>query len=107
MLWEEWQHRFLSRMMSRQITIAMNMVAQVIKKEKLDAGHDGTWIAHPGLSIQLLLMLLIKLCLAKTKYIKKLIIPNITQKNLLKVPLQVEITEKGLRDNIKVGSTVC
>ncbi len=75
-----------------------------VKQDKLRevrAGHDGTWVAHPGL-----------VPIAKQIFDEHMKTPNqifvkredvhVTAADLLKVP-QGEITEKGLRLNIDVG----
>jgi malate synthase len=64
-------------------------------------GHDGTWVAHPGL-VQI----------AREEFDKAMPAPNqidklrqdvtVTAEDLLKVP-KGEITEEGLRTNIDVG----
>jgi malate synthase len=65
------------------------------------AGHDGTWVAHPGL-----------VGLAKEIFDQHMPTPNqifvkreevlVTAADLLKVP-EGDITEKGLRTNVDVG----
>ncbi|HET6350361.1 MAG TPA: malate synthase A [Candidatus Krumholzibacteria bacterium] len=95
--------------MAAQIPIkndpAANAAAiQKVRADKLrevHAGHDGTWVAHPGL-----------VSVAKDVFDEHMKTPNqisvtrdevsIHQPDLLKVP-QGEITEKGLRTNINVG----
>jgi len=75
-----------------------------VRKDKLrevKAGHDGTWVAHPGL-----------VPIAKEIFDEYMPEPNqiakpradrtITARDLLEVP-SGEITEKGLRWNIDVG----
>jgi malate synthase len=75
-----------------------------VRKDKLrevQAGHDGTWVAHPGL-----------VPIAKEIFDKYMPEPNqiakaradraIVARDLLEVP-SGEITEKGLRWNIDVG----
>jgi malate synthase len=69
-------------------------------RESVD-GHDGTWVAHPGL-----------VALAKESFDASMPGPNqidntrddvhVTAKDLLTVP-QGDITEAGLRHNINVG----
>lgn len=64
-------------------------------------GHDGTWVAHPGLVL-----------IAREEFDKAMPAPNqvdklredvsITAKDLLKLP-EGTITEEGLRTNISVG----
>jgi malate synthase len=71
------------------------------KLREVKAGHDGTWVAHPGL-----------VPIAKQIFDEHMKTPNqiqvkredvhITAADLLKVP-QGEITEKGLRLNVDVG----
>jgi malate synthase len=80
---------------------------QALEKVRLDklrevkAGHDGTWVAHPGL-----------VAIAKGIFDAEMKGPNqisvkradvhITQKDMLEVPTGT-ITEAGLRINIDVG----
>jgi malate synthase len=71
------------------------------KLREVKAGHDGTWVAHPG-----------QVPVAKQVFDEYMPGPNqiankredvhITAKDLLSVP-QGEITEQGLRLNIDVG----
>jgi malate synthase len=71
------------------------------KLREVKAGHDGTWVAHPGL-----------VPVAKEIFDQHVAGPNqlhvkreevrVTAKELLALP-QGEITEKGLRTNINVG----
>src|ERR1035438_8793920 len=71
------------------------------KLREVKAGHDGTWVAHPGL-----------VPVAKEIFDKYMPEPNqiakprkdrpISAKDLIEVP-KGEITEKGLRWNIDVG----
>jgi len=71
------------------------------KLREVKAGHDGTWVAHPGL-----------VPVAKEIFDKYMPEPNqitkprkshpVSAKDLLEVP-KGEITEKGLRWNIDVG----
>ena len=71
------------------------------KQREADAGHDGTWIAHPGLAP--IALDAFNSVMPEANQINKMIDnPNIIQKDLLKVP-DGQITELGLRDNIKVG----
>lgn len=79
---------------------AMKKVA-ADKAREANAGHDGTWIAHPGLAD-----------IARQAFDAVLTGPNqvarpspqasITADDLLRVP-QGRITEEGLRHNIRVG----
>ncbi|HEV2546653.1 MAG TPA: malate synthase A [Stellaceae bacterium] len=71
------------------------------KEREANEGHDGTWVAHPGL-----------VALAKDVFDNKMPVPNqiarkrqdvhVTAADLLKVPSGT-ITEAGLRSNINVG----
>jgi malate synthase len=95
--------------MAAQIPIKNDPAANeaALEKVRLDklrevkAGHDGTWVAHPGL-----------VPVAKQVFDEHMKTPNqihvkredvhITEADLLKVP-QGEITERGLRLNVDVG----
>jgi malate synthase len=71
------------------------------KEREAGDGHDGTWVAHPGL-----------VGIAKDIFDRHMPTPNqihkkrddvvVTARDLLEVP-QGQITEKGLRHNIDVG----
>jgi len=71
------------------------------KEREANAGHDGTWIAHPGLA-----------AIAVSAFDSVMTGPNqldvrrddvsISAEDLLQVP-SGEITEAGLRENIRVG----
>jgi malate synthase len=95
--------------MAAQVPIKNDPVAneQALEKVRLDklrevkAGHDGTWVAHPGL-----------VAIAKGIFDAEMKGPNqisvkradvhVTQKDMLEVPTGT-ITEAGLRINIDVG----
>ena len=79
---------------------AMKMV-QLDKEREASAGHDGTWIAHPGLS-DIALSAFNKEMPNDNQIQRKMEAPNITAEDLLKVP-NGNITINGLRQNIKVG----
>jgi len=95
--------------MAAQIPIKNDIEAnkkamQLVKNDKereANAGHDGTWIAHPGLA-PIALDAFNSVMPDSNQINKNIDNPNITQHDLLKVPYG-EITESGLRDNIKVG----
>ncbi len=71
------------------------------KQREVQDGHDGTWVAHPGL-----------VALAKEEFDRGMPTPNqidrlrmdlkINQNDLLSVP-KGTITEEGLRTNIRIG----
>ena len=79
---------------------ALNKV-RADKEREVDNGHDGTWVAHPGL-----------VGIAKEVFDEHMPRPNqldrmredveVGQKDLLEVP-DGTITEKGLRHNLNVG----
>src|SRR6202050_895249 len=89
----------------RNDTAANEQALDKVRRDKLreaQAGHDGTWVAHPGL-----------VPVAKEIFDKYMPGPNqissskkstraVTAQDLLAVP-KGEITEKGLRWNIDVG----
>jgi malate synthase len=95
--------------MAAQIPIKGDLAANeaALEKVRLDklrevkAGHDGTWVAHPGL-----------IATAREVFDEHMSTPNqihvkredvhVTADDLLAVP-EGEITEKGLRLNIDVG----
>ncbi|MFC5648234.1 malate synthase A [Paenibacillus solisilvae] len=64
-------------------------------------GHDGTWVAHPGL-VPVAMDVFDEIMPAPNQVTKLLSDVVITAEDLLKVP-QGEITEAGLRLNISVG----
>ena len=77
------------------------LLVQSDKEREANAGHDGTWIAHPGLA-PIALNAFNSVMPNANQINRKINNPNVTQQDLLKVP-NGEITELGLRDNIKVG----
>ena len=81
-------------------SIAMNKVKQD-KKREATAGHDGTWIAHPGLAP--IALDAFDIVMPDDNQINATLDnPMIMQEDLLKVPTG-KITEQGFRDNVKVG----
>jgi malate synthase len=95
--------------MAAQIPIKNDPVAneaalEKVRQDKLrevKAGHDGTWVAHPGL-----------IPVAKAVFDEYMKTPNqiqvkredvhVTAADLLKVP-EGQVTEKGLKLNVDVG----
>ena len=71
------------------------------KRREANDGHDGTWVAHPGL-----------IAIAMEEFDAAMPTPNqidnlredvsVTAEDLLKVP-EGHITEQGLRTNVRVG----
>ena len=79
---------------------AMNKVKED-KEREAHAGHDGTWVAHPGLSP--IAMEAFNNVMPNPNQIENLKDDvNISASDLLRVP-SGEITEYGIRTNIRVG----
>ena len=75
--------------------------ARLDKEREATNGHDGTWVAHPGL-VPLALEVFDKI-MPKANQMEKLLEKvTITEEDLLKPPVG-EITEQGLRDNVSIG----
>ncbi|MBQ4820795.1 malate synthase A [Aquimarina sp. MMG016] len=71
------------------------------KEREVQNGHDGTWVAHPGL-VKLALQVFDKeMSTPNQMHVKRNDI-KITEEDLLAIP-QGTITEKGIRENINVG----
>jgi malate synthase len=95
--------------MAAQIPIKNDPVANEkaldkVRQDKLrevKAGHDGTWVAHPGLVPIAKAIFDEYMKTPNQIYIKRDEV-NVTAKDLLEVPTG-EITEEGLRLNINVG----
>ncbi|KGX87050.1 malate synthase A [Pontibacillus litoralis] len=71
------------------------------KEREVKNGHDGTWIAHPGM-IQAAIDVFDYFMPEPNQISHKLLDISITAKDLLQVP-EGDITEEGLRTNISVG----
>jgi malate synthase len=71
------------------------------KEREATDGHDGTWVAHPGL-VPIALDVFDRLMPQANQINKKLPDFNVTAADLLQVPTG-DITEAGLRQNIAVG----
>jgi malate synthase len=80
--------------------IALEKVRQD-KLREVKAGHDGTWVAHPGL-VPIAKDIFDQYMPEPNQISRKYTGPEITAKDLLTVPTGT-ITEKGLRWNIDVG----
>jgi malate synthase len=78
-------------------------IAQVRADKEREAGdgHDGTWVAHPGL-VPVAMEIFDRLMPAPNQIEKKLADFHASAADLLQVPAG-EITEAGLRQNIAVG----
>jgi len=78
-------------------------VAQVRADKEREAGdgHDGTWVAHPGL-VPLALEIFDRLMPRANQIDKQLPDFNVTAEDLLRVP-DGQITEAGLKQNVAVG----
>jgi malate synthase len=78
-------------------------IAQVRADKEREAsdGHDGTWVAHPGL-VPLATEIFDRIMPGPNQIDKKLEDFRVTPRDLLEVP-QGHITEAGLRKNIAVG----
>jgi malate synthase len=78
---------------------ALNKV-RADKLREVGDGHDGTWVAHPGL-IQIAKEIFDETMTSENQ-IEKIDKVDVNREDLLHVP-EGEITEKGLRKNINVG----
>jgi len=71
------------------------------KEREASDGHDGTWVAHPGL-VPVALEVFDRLIPQPNQISKKLPDYNATAADLLQVP-DGQITEAGLKQNVAVG----
>ncbi|WP_130285620.1 malate synthase A [Aquimarina brevivitae] len=71
------------------------------KEREVKNGHDGTWVAHPGL-VQLAMDIFNEHMPNANQMEVKRDDLNITEKDLLEIP-KGTITEEGIRKNINVG----
>jgi malate synthase len=80
-----------------------NAIAQVRADKEREAGdgHDGTWVAHPGL-VPVALEIFDRLMPQPNQISKQLHDYNPTSADLLRVP-EGEITETGLKQNVAIG----
>ncbi len=81
-------------------TIAIKKV-QLDKEREARNGHDGTWVAHPGL-VPVAMNVFNNLMPEANQISKQFPEYTISEEDLLQIPTG-EITETGLRDNINVG----
>jgi malate synthase len=95
--------------MAAQIPIKNDPVANQAAMEKVAAdkqreasdGHDGTWVAHPGL-VKIAKDIFDQLMPEANQIARKRQDVHVTAADLLKVP-EGPITEAGLRQNVNVG----
>ncbi len=80
--------------------IAFNKV-KLDKEREVKNGHDGTWVAHPGL-VKVALDIFDKHMSTKNQIDNKRTDFYISEKQLIEIP-QGTITEVGVRKNINVG----
>jgi malate synthase len=80
-----------------------NAIAQVRADKEREAGdgHDGTWVAHPGL-VPVALEIFDRLMPQPNQISKQLPDYNPTAEDLLRVP-EGEITETGVKQNVAIG----
>jgi len=71
------------------------------KEREASDGHDGTWVAHPGL-VPVAMEVFNRIMLQSNQIAKKLDDFNVTADDLLQVPTG-DITEAGLQQNVAVG----
>ena len=80
-----------------------NAIAQVRADKEREAsdGHDGTWVAHPGL-VAVALEIFDRQMPEPNQILKQLPDYHPTAEDLLRVP-EGEITETGLKQNVAIG----
>jgi malate synthase len=71
------------------------------KQREAEDGHDGTWVAHPGM-VSTAMEVFDEIMFGANQIDRKREDVEVTDKDLLEVP-EGAITEKGLRTNISVG----
>ena len=100
--WAGWQHKFPIKNDESKNFIALEKVSMDKMNEVL-RGHDGTWVAHPGL-IKIAQKIFDDMMPQKNQIDR---IPQTkwaTQEDLLEPPsVKNNITESGIRINIEVG----
>jgi malate synthase len=74
---------------------------QADKEREASDGHDGTWVAHPGL-VPVALEIFNRLMPQANQISKQLPDFNVTAEDLLQVP-DGQITDAGLKQNVAVG----
>jgi len=71
------------------------------KLREVKNGHDGTWVAHPGL-VKIAMDVFDKFMPNPNQISNKRLDLNITEKQLVEQPIGT-VTERGVRENINVG----
>ena len=71
------------------------------KLREVKNGHDGTWVAHPGL-VKIAMDVFNKYMPQPNQISNKRLDLNITEKQLIEQP-KGTVTERGIRENINVG----
>lgn len=95
--------------MAAQIPIKNNEIAnnlafskvKIDKEREVKNGHDGTWVAHPGL-VSLAMKVFNENMMTKNQMHVKRHYINVTENDLVAMP-KGTITEDGIRKNINVG----
>jgi malate synthase len=100
MPWAAWRRRSPSRGIRRPTTIAFAKVRADKEREAGD-GHDGTWVAHPGL-VPVALEVFNHYMPGPNQLDRTLDDLNIVAADLLALPTGT-ITEVGLRNNVSAG----
>jgi malate synthase len=72
------------------------------KRREVNAGHDGTWVAHPALAGIALEVFNKGMPGPNQQFIRREDV-HITQKDLLNMDFPGQITENGIRVNIRIG----
>ena len=74
---------------------------RVDKEREVMAGHDGTWVAHPGL-VPVAMQVFDEHMPGPHQILRKGLAPKITEQSLL-APHEGGVTQDGVRTNISVG----
>ena len=100
MRWAEWPHKFRSKAIPVRNEAALAKVRADKTREAQD-GHDGTWVAHPGL-VQIAKEEFDKYMPTPNQIFRKLDDLDVAAADILAIPAG-SITEAGLRTNVDVG----
>src|SRR3990167_4101529 len=103
MPWAEWRRRSQS-ILKKEKEKAMEKV-RADKEREVAAGHDGTWVAHPGL-VPLAREIFEKGMKERGYKNNQLEYKgedvHVTEEDLLRVP-EGNLTREGLKKNVKIG----